>query len=127
MKNLTKWMLYLIAVMVALSTNSYGYLSDGAINIIVLFSWVQIVLICLGALSIFDDKRLAQLTMQLKENGIKEWHGKLRMSIFALIGCSFVYWGYWITGIGWIFATLAATVLLCVLHAFEKAIDAGEL
>ncbi|EIO3967721.1 hypothetical protein LQK33_000481 [Vibrio vulnificus] len=126
MKKLIKWMLYLIAIVVALTTNGYGYLSDGVINIIVLVSWVQITLISLGGLSIFDDKRLAQMASQLKEHGIKAWHSKLRVSIFASIGCSFVYWGYWVTGLGWIFAALVASVLLYVVHVFEKALDAGE-
>ncbi|MGF1710126.1 hypothetical protein L4C37_06005 [Vibrio kagoshimensis] len=116
MKNLVMWLFMLVMTVAALTTNNLGMLSDGVVNLLLVAAWAKLVLITLGSLALLNDEQLNKLAKRMKEKGTKVWQSKARITLWSCIGCTFIFWGYWITGIAWMIATLVGGVVMLVIH-----------
>lgn len=120
MKNLVMWLFMMLMTTAILTTNNLGMLSDGFVNLLIVAAWARLGLIMIGSLALFNEEQLSKLAGRMKEKGVKAWHGKVRMTLWSCIGCTFIYWGYWITGTAWLIATLAGSVLLIAIHELAQ-------
>ncbi|PMH00366.1 hypothetical protein [Vibrio lentus] len=123
MKNLVMWLFMLVMTVAVLTTNNLGMLSDGFVNLLLVVTWVRLVIILLGSLALLNDEQLNKFAKRMKEKGTKAWKSKVLIILWSCIGCAFIFWGYWITGIAWIIATLAGGTLLLVIHAQAQKED----
>ena len=116
MKNLIWMLIKTLVVVVSLTANYRGLLSDGVINLVLLWAWIEIALICFGSLAIFDEKELEKLAKKLGKKSQVKWRMRLSRMLMVSIGLSFIFWDYWVTGIAW----LISVVLLSVVGAVVK-------
>lgn len=116
MKNLVRWMITFALVIAALVTHQLGYISDGVINLLLVASWIKAALLICMVFVLFDDKKLKDFAERIRKAGRKPWHGKLQSWVVSLIGCTFIYFGHWVTGGIWLIAAVISSVVLLTLH-----------
>lgn len=121
MTNLVRWMVTFAIVIAVLVNHQLGYISDGVINLLLVATWIQgALLICMGAV-LFDDKKLKDFAERIRREGRKPWHGKLQSWVVSLIGCTFIYFGHWVTGGIWLIAAVISSVVLLTLHQMASS------
>ncbi|EJG1272416.1 hypothetical protein J8A87_06910 [Vibrio parahaemolyticus] len=116
MKNLVKWIVTLLLVIAALVSHQLGYVSEGVVNLMLVAAWLNAALLICMFFVLFDDKKLNDFADRIRTSGLKPWQSKLQSTLVTLIGCTFIYFGYWITGAVWLIAALIASVVTYALH-----------
>jgi len=121
MKNLVRWIVTLMLVIAALVSYQLDYVSEGVVNLMLVAAWLNAALMICICFVFFDDKKLNDFAERIRTSGLKPWQSKLQSTLVTLIGCTFIYFGYWITGAVWLIAALVSSIVMSVLHQIASA------
>lgn len=99
MTNLIGYMLKLLIAVGVLTANSKELIPDGAVNILMLWAWVEVVLLIVAGLGCFSDEILKTVVKAIQNNPKTVRINRIRSLVISMIAFTFVYWSYWITGI----------------------------
>ncbi|MGR4016578.1 hypothetical protein [Vibrio harveyi] len=121
MKALVSLVLLLFLTIGAFVSNQLDYLDDGVIRLFVAAWFYAGTIIFSGLfLVLFDDQQLNKFAQTIRTKNVKHWKSKATVSVTALIGCTFIYFGCWVTGIVWLLAAIVSSVLLFTLHEMAR-------
>ncbi|MDW3165416.1 hypothetical protein [Vibrio sp. Y184] len=120
MKALVRLVFLLFLTIGAFVCHELGYLGDGVINLLLVAAWLHAGISLFSGLVLFDDKKLHEFAQTIRANNVKPWKSKATVSVTALIGCTFIYFGCWVTGIVWLLAAIVSSVLLFTLHEMAR-------
>ncbi|MGY2573164.1 hypothetical protein [Vibrio sp. C8] len=98
MTNLIGYILKLLIAIGVLSTNARGLIPDGVVNVLLLWAWVEVVVLIIAGLGCFSDEVLKPVVKAIQENPKKVRINRIRSLVISMIAFTFVYWNYWITG-----------------------------
>ncbi|MDE1328492.1 hypothetical protein [Vibrio aestuarianus] len=99
MTNLIGYMIKLLVAVSVLTASARGLIPEGVVNILMLWAWVEVVLLIIEGLGCFSDQVLKNVVNDIQKNPKKVRINRIRSLVISMIACTFVYWGYWITGI----------------------------
>ncbi|HGF5126027.1 TPA: hypothetical protein ACF35B_002296 [Vibrio parahaemolyticus] len=122
MKALVSLGLLLFLTIGAFVSNQLDYLDDGVIRLFVAAAWFYAGTIMFSGLFLvlFDNQQLNKFAQTIRTKNVKHWKSKATVYVIALIGCTFIYFGCWVTGIVWLLAAIVSSVLLFTLHEMAR-------
>ncbi|MBY7871723.1 hypothetical protein KW423_11555 [Vibrio fluvialis] len=120
MKSAFIWLVKTVLVVTVLVTNSKGLSSDGLVNLILFWAWIEIALGICSSLLMFSDKEMTKLANKMKERKTAKWVGKSIRLMMSLVAVMFIYFGYWFTGIAFILLVVLLTIVAALLKEKVK-------
>ncbi|MBJ6928171.1 hypothetical protein QGM67_12400 [Vibrio cholerae] len=123
MKNLMYWTCVLLLTVSVLVGNDLGKVNDGVVNLLLVATWINVVLMATTSVCILIPEKFQSLVERAKKQGMKRWMTKIRIVLLTLIACSYLYFGYWITGVVSLLAIFLVSVMLLML---QEAVEGKE-
>ncbi|MDV2300369.1 hypothetical protein [Vibrio cholerae] len=123
MKNLMYWTCVLLLTVSVLVGNDLGKVNDGVVNLLLVATWINVVLMATTSVCILIPEKFQSLVERAKKQGMKRWMTKTRIVLLTLIACSYLYFGYWITGVASLLAIFLVSVMLLML---QEAVEGKE-
>ncbi|HFG1905162.1 TPA: hypothetical protein ACGF2L_000608 [Vibrio cholerae] len=123
MKNLMYWTCVLLLTVSVLVGNDLGKVNDGVVNLLLVATWINVVLMATTSVYILIPEKFQSLVERAKKQGMKRWMTKTRIVLLTLIACSYLYFGYWITGVASLLAIFLVSVMLLML---QEAVEGKE-
>ncbi|EJL6329859.1 hypothetical protein NMR63_000375 [Vibrio cholerae] len=123
MKNLMYWTCVLLLTVSVLVGNDLGKVNDGVVNLLLVATWINFVLMATTSVCILIPEKFQSLVERAKKQGMKRWMTKTRIVLLTLIACSYLYFGYWITGVASLLAIFLVSVMLLML---QEAVEGKE-
>ncbi|EJH64606.1 hypothetical protein DLR66_04790 [Vibrio paracholerae] len=123
MKNLMYWTCVLLLTVSVLVGNDLGKVNDGVVNLLLVATWFNVVLMATTSVCILIPEKFQSLVERAKKQGMKRWMTKTRIVLLTLIACSYLYFGYWITGVASLLAIFLVSVMLLML---QEAVEGKE-
>lgn len=120
MKGLVRLAFILLLTITAFVCHQFGYLGEGVINLLLVAAWLHAGIGIFSGLVLFDDEKLLEFAGNFRAKGVKPWRIKAQASFISLIGCTFIYFGCWVTGIIWLIAAVVSSVLLYKIHQLAR-------
>ncbi|EJL6421931.1 hypothetical protein NMS20_001127 [Vibrio cholerae] len=123
MKNLMYWTCVLLLTVSVLVGNDLGKVNDGVVNLLLVANWINVVLMATTSVCILIPEKFQSFVERAKKQGMKRWMTKTRIVLLTLIACSYLYFGYWITGVASLLAIFLVSVMLLML---QEAVEGKE-
>ncbi|MDN4696303.1 hypothetical protein QYZ45_21005 [Vibrio parahaemolyticus] len=123
MKSVFFWLFKLLLVVGVLVANANEVTPNGAVNILILWAWIEAIFLFISALCHLNNDVFDKLVCRIEYSSHYKWITVFNRFWAGCIACSFVYFGYWLTGIALLigFFSVHLVIELANDKAKEKA------